>query len=132
VILAGWCLGFMPVLESRIDDEHLAEINRMLFAYSEWHAFLDAFIQLKARDIRYTIEWRIEAEQKMRAQGKAGMSDERIRAYIEKFMPAYELYLPGLADFMSPGAPRLVIEIQRDRTPLYPLSKSPGVARAGH
>ncbi len=132
VILEGWCLGFTPVPESRIDDEHLAEINRLLDAYGEWRAFLDAFIQLKASDIRYTIDWRIEAEQKMRAQGKAGMSDARIRAYIEKFMPAYELYLPGLADSMSPGVPRFVIEIQRDRTPLYPLSKSPGVARAGH
>ena len=132
VILEGWCLGFTPVPENHIHDESLGEINQLLRAYAEWYDYFDAFIQLKASDIRYTIDWRIEAEQKMRAQGKAGMSDERIRAYIEKSMPAYELYLPGLNDFMLKCSPRLVIEIQRDRTPLYPLSKSPGVARAGH
>ncbi len=132
VILEGWCLGFTPVPENQISEKSLTEINQLLRAYAKWHVYFDAFIQLKASDIRYTIDWRIEAEQKMRAQGKAGMSDERIRAYIEKFMPSYDLFSPGLDEFMRQGLPRLVIEIQRDRTPLYPLSKSPGVTRAGH
>lgn len=116
VILEGWCVGFFPVEESGITDPHLSEINRMLATYSKWHAFFDAFIQLKAQDIRDTVRWRIEAEQNMRAQGKTGMSDERIRAYIERFLPAYELYLPGLETNLPAVWPRLVIEISSDRT----------------
>lgn len=117
VILEGWCLGFTPVPENHIHDKSLGEINHLLRAYAEWHDYFDAFIQLKASDIRYTIDWRIEAEQKMRAQGKAGMGDERIRAYIEKFMPAYELYLPGLETRPTIATPKLVIQLNPDRCP---------------
>jgi D-glycerate 3-kinase len=116
VILEGWCLGFTPVTESLMHDKHLPEVNRLLRPYGEWYAFFDAFIQLKVSDIRFAIDWRIEAEKKMRAQGKAGMSDERIRAYIEGFMPAYELYLPGLKSFIATLTQHLVIDILRDRS----------------
>lgn len=115
VILEGWCVGFIPVDVSRIIDPNLREINHMLSLYAEWHAFLDAFIQFKAQDIRDTVRWRIEAEEKMRAQGKAGMSDERIKAYIERFLPAYELYLPGLEVNPPVASPRLVLHIAGDR-----------------
>lgn len=115
VILEGWCVGFIPVNKSRITDPHLREIDEMLIRYAEWHAFFDAFIQFKARDIRDTVRWRIEAEQNMRAQGKSGMNDERIRAYIERFLPAYALYLPGLDTSPPVVWPRLVLSIARDR-----------------
>lgn len=115
VILEGWCVGFTPVDEGRIADPHLREINRMLSRYAEWYAFFDAFIQFKAQDIRDTVGWRIEAEQNMRAQGKKGMSDERIRAYIERFLPAYDLYLPGLESNPPVVSPRLVLSIAGDR-----------------
>lgn len=118
VILEGWCVGFSPLPESVIPNAHLLEVNRYLARYAEWHAFFDAFIQLKAQNIRDTVRWRIEAEQNMRAQGKPGMSDERVRAYIEQFMPAYELYLPGLDSAFAASLPRLVIELGADRSVL--------------
>lgn len=115
-ILEGWCVGFTAVSESAVRDAHLAEVNTMLKNYRVWYDFLDAFIQLKAEDINDTVRWRIEAEQKMRAQGKPAMSDERIRAYIERFLPAYELYLPGLGENPPVAKPRLVIGIRTDRS----------------
>jgi len=118
VILEGWCVGFTPLREDEIQDKHLIEVNRQLSHYAEWHTFFDAFMQLSAQNIHDTVRWRIEAEQKMRAQGKAGMSDERIRAYIERFLPAYELYLPGLGSNPPVLSPRLMIEIAGDRSVL--------------
>lgn len=115
VILEGWCLGFTPVPESAIQTAPLLEVNRLLARYAEWYTLLDAFIQIKAQNIRDTVRWRVEAEQKMRAQGKTGMSDERITAYIEQFLPAYELYLPTLELNSALPKPRRVIEISENR-----------------
>ena len=115
VILEGWCVGFTPVEESGISDPHLIEINRLLARYKDWHRFFDAFIQFKAQDIRDTVHWRIEAEQNMRAQGKTAMSEERIKAYIERFLPAYDMYLPALGEKLPPMLPRLAVEITADR-----------------
>lgn len=113
VLLEGWCVGFTPLPEAAIADVQLAEVNRLLGAYSAWYDFFDAFIQLRVEDITDTVAWRIEAEEKMRTQGKSAMSPEKIRAYIERFLPAYALYLPGLA--LSASA-TLVIEIAADRS----------------
>lgn len=118
VIIEGWCVGFIPVDDSRIADPHLRKINQLLSHYAEWHTFFDAFIQFKAQDIRDTVRWRVEAEQNMRALGKSGMSDERIRAYIERFLPAYNLYLPGLETNPPVVSLRLVIEMTRNRIAL--------------
>lgn len=115
VILEGWCVGFTPVEKERISDANLLQVNALLAAYSDWYRFLDALIQLRAENIHDTVRWRIEAEQNMRAQGKAGMSDERISAYIGRFLPAYDLYLPQLEKKPPKISPRLVIDIGSDR-----------------
>lgn len=115
VILEGWCVGFTPLPETDIQDAYLSEVNLLLARYAEWHTFFDAFIQLKAQKMGDVVRWRIEAEQKMRAQGKPGMSDEKIKAYIERFLPAYQMYLPPLDNKPPVSWPRLVIEIGCDR-----------------
>lgn len=95
VILEGWMLGFSPLPENNLDKE-FAEINNFLKAYSQWHQFLDAFIHFVPEDINFVIAWRIEAEQKMRDQGRGAMTDEEIKKYIELFLPAYQFFLPIL------------------------------------
>lgn len=116
VLVEGWCVGFIPLDEAEIDDAGLAVINRLLAPYRQWYAFFDAFIQIRARQITDTVRWRIEAEEKMRAQGKSAMSPEKIRTYIERFLPAYRLYLPGLDRNPPVAAPRMVIDILADRS----------------
>ena len=121
IFLEGWMLGFCKQESSRILNPALAEVNDALPAYAAWHCQLQAFLQLVPRDYRYVLEWRVEAEEKMKAQGKPGMSKAEIQAYIEKFLPAYELYLPGLAAH-PPEVPHLLrIEIGRDRLPASKL-----------
>ncbi|MFZ5629360.1 MAG: hypothetical protein ACOY5B_09560 [Spirochaetota bacterium] len=116
VLLEGWCVGFSPVPGPEIADVHLAEVNRLLGPYSAWYEYFDAFIQLRTENIANTIEWRIEAEEKMRAKNKNAMSPEKIRSYIERFLPAYRLYLPGLERSIGMFGPVLVIEIAADRS----------------
>jgi D-glycerate 3-kinase len=121
VLLEGWCVGFTPLPDAAIVDAQLAEVNRLLGAYSAWYRFFDAFIQLRSENITNTIGWRIEAEDKMRAQGKSAMTPEKIRTYIERFLPAYELYLPGLAQNITAFGPALVVELGADRSALRSL-----------
>jgi pantothenate kinase-related protein Tda10 len=64
--------------------------------YQRWLDQLDAFIWLEAKDPRSVLRWRVEAEERMKAEGKPGMSLDEITAYIAKFLTAYELYVPLL------------------------------------
>ncbi len=98
VILEGWMLGFSSLPESLISDSSMKEINRCLAEYSRWTELLDGFIQLVPNNIYEVVEWRVAAEEKMKAQGHSGMSLEEVRAYILKFIPAYELYFPPLLE----------------------------------
>lgn len=41
-------------------------------------------------------EWRAEAERCMREAGRPGMSDDEVRDFCSRYMPAYRAYLPGL------------------------------------
>ncbi len=114
VFFEGWMLGFRAREESVFTDPHLVDINRRLRAYEQWWAQLDALIQLKPKDYRFVIDWRVEAEERMKASGKPGLSEAEIRAYVTTFLPAYELYLPELA---APAIEELVVEIDLDRLP---------------
>ena len=83
---------------------NMAVINHMLRLYSDWHQKMDAFIHLVPEDYRYVIDWRAEAEQKMIASGRAGMSDQAIRDYAAKFLPAYRLYGPRFGEGLANSA----------------------------
>ena len=41
-------------------------------------------------------EWRAEAERRMRETGRPGMSEDEVREFCARYMPAYRTYLPGL------------------------------------
>ncbi len=118
ILLEGWMLGFSPVAEEQLPGGHFTDVNRLLLPYRSWHRQLDGFLQLAPEDYRFVLDWRVEAEQKMRAQGKPGMSDSEIRAYVEKFLPAYETYLPQLEKNPPLIRNRRRIVIGRNRLPV--------------
>ncbi len=117
IILEGWMLGFTPVPEKSLPNQDFKVINQFLGEYQLWHQLLDGFIQLKPDDYRHVLQWRVEAEEKMKATGKPGMSTEEISRYIELFLPAYATYLPQLSE-TPPSKHRLVVPITRERLPL--------------
>lgn len=113
VIVEGWMLGFTPT--STAMDLSLAVTNELLAGYKAWHEPLDGFLQLAADDFHHVLHWRVEAEEKMKAAGKPGMSTEEVTRYAQLFMPAYAAWLPQLAQHPPVSQNVLVVPITRDR-----------------
>jgi D-glycerate 3-kinase len=96
VILEGWLLGFSPVAEEILEPD-LRAPNALLGAYGAWNAKLDAFISLEIGGLGTIADWRVDSERARRERGETALSDADARDYIERCLPAYQVYLPALA-----------------------------------
>lgn len=114
VLVEGWMLGFEPVDDTTLETPLLLEPNRALAAYAAWHRLIDVWVVLRARDPEYVLTWRVDAEEKMKASGRPGLSRADIEDYIRRFLPAYRTWGGAPADV----PPERVIEftIELDRT----------------
>jgi D-glycerate 3-kinase len=122
-ILEGWMLGFTSVEPDTLPNPHLRVINEYLRQYAVWLSYLDAFVWLEPVDPRFVLDWRVEAEERSRAKGNAGMSTAEIKAFVEGFLPAYLVYLPGLRERPPVSGPFLRVLIGHDRLPTADLPK---------
>lgn len=114
----GWMLGFPPLPDFQIQDPYFKQTNSFLAAYQSWNDLFDAFIHLKPQNISDIIEWRVEAEEKRKAEGKAGLSRQAIEEYIKKFLPAYTAYLPHIQESSLAKKPSLFFTLGKNRLPL--------------
>jgi D-glycerate 3-kinase len=96
IFIEGWMLGFPPAAPESLPDENLKRVNEFLPAYKSWTSELDGFIQIDTDNLENIVRWRVEAEKHMIASGKTGMSESEITAYVNKFIPAYKIYVPLL------------------------------------
>jgi D-glycerate 3-kinase len=119
VVFEGWCVGFRPLPAAAISEKHkhatvgkllintpaqhqlkhLLEVNDNLERYCD--AFMgpqhfDFFIHIDADDLRHVYTWRLQQEHKMIEAKGSGMSDEQVKAFIDGYMPSYEIYLDEL------------------------------------
>jgi len=117
IFLEGWMLGFQPSRKKTLSSD-FHEIDGFLASYSAWTDQLDAFIHLQPKEVRQIPAWRIEAEERMKSQGKAGLSLDEIKKYAELFVPAYETYLPGLAACVVKPGSTLRWTLGADRLPI--------------
>lgn len=71
--------------------------------------------------LQWVFGWRLQAEQRMCAAGKPGMTDEQIADFVSRYIPAYKAYLPGLYT-AGPTTARaghtLIIEVDQNRSPV--------------
>jgi pantothenate kinase-related protein Tda10 len=111
VILEGWMLGFAAQNASQVDSAMLAP-NSFLDQYNAWTQFVDSWIILSATELEHIVEWRVDAERTRRLTGPA-LPDSEARDYIERFLPAYRLYCPQLAELYRDG---LHIKLNADRS----------------
>ncbi|TAK18100.1 MAG: hypothetical protein EPO35_01645 [Acidobacteria bacterium] len=118
VFVEGWMLGFEPVADSAIADPQLRIANSYLADYASWHSSIDAWVVLKALDPAYVLTWRVEAEEKMKASGKPGLSRADIEDYIRRFLPAYKTW--GGAPANVPAARKLELNINLQRELMQP------------
>ena len=117
IFLEGWMLGFQPVPERQIVDARLAEPNRALASYDRWHKRLDAFVQLRAIDPRFVIQWRMQAEAEAAAAGRPALDRDAAEDYIRRFLPAYALYAGGPGPL--PPEASLVVSLDEQRRAVH-------------
>lgn len=121
VVFEGWCVGFRPLSTAGVEGkhqlalaqklpvntpanhklEHLLEANKGLERYCNTFMgpeHFDFMIHIDTNDLRNVYKWRLEQEHKMIAAKGTGMSDEGVAAFIDGYMPAYELYLDKLRE----------------------------------
>jgi D-glycerate 3-kinase len=127
LLFEGWFVGVRPITEDCFTNlpAHLNTLEAQKFAFDNnqrlqaylplWDK-LDRLIVLLPEDYRLSKQWRKEAEQKMIAAGKTGMSDEEIDRFVEYFWQALhpELFITPLIS--NAELVNLVVEIKSDRT----------------
>lgn len=96
VLFEGWFVGVLPIDPQAFatapppiitdDDRAFAgDMNRQLQAYLPLWKRLDSLIAIDPSDYRCSLEWRKQAEKKMIAAGKSGMSDAEIEEFVNYF-----------------------------------------------
>lgn len=107
-LLEGWSLGFSALSEEQVEQrwakgrrasqhplESLLEINRNLAATQAALGEFDAHIELRPLSYETVYDWRLEAEHRMKERnGGRGMSDSQVRAFVDRYMPVYEVFEP--------------------------------------
>ena len=131
VVFEGWCVGFQPMLAAFIEEKynlaltgklpintpaqhqlaHLLEVNNCLKSYCD--AFMGPqhfgfFIHIDTDDLRNVYTWRLQQEHKMIETKGSGMSDEQVKAFVDGYMPSYEVYLDKLRDGLFVDKGRLL------------------------
>jgi D-glycerate 3-kinase len=119
LIVEGWMLGFAPVRETTIEPD-LRTPDALLAGYAAWNRKLDAFVSLYVDSLDTVVRWRVDSERARRRRGETALSDEEARDYIERFLPAYRVYVPALAA-RPPCDDVWRIELGEDRMPVRAL-----------
>lgn len=128
VLFEGWFVGTRPIapfvfeeapdpIVTEADREFAIDMNTQLYEYLPLWDLLDRLIVLHVPDYRLSLQWRWEAEAKMRAQGKPGMTDREMTAFVEYFWKALhpDLFITPLIE--EPQWVDLVFEIAADHLP---------------
>jgi D-glycerate 3-kinase len=139
VVFEGWCVGFQPLSDAAIEkiyqlalDEklpintpaqhqlkHLLEVNENLKRYCDAFMgpqYFDFFIHIDTRNLHNVYTWRLQQEHKMIETKGSGMSDDQVRAFIDGYMPSYEIYLDQLRKGLFEEKGRMVrVELNKDR-----------------
>ena len=127
VLFEGWFVGVVPIAEGAFENPPLPivtpeerlfalDMNEQLRVYLPLWELLDRLIVLYPVDYRLSKQWRKEAEQKMMATGKSGMSDREIEEFVDYFWRSLhpELFITPL--IKNPNMVDMVIEINRDHS----------------
>ncbi|KLT40440.1 DUF1900-domain-containing protein [Cutaneotrichosporon oleaginosum] len=119
-VLEGWSFGFGPLSSSELDarlaakdgkyfpkygSQELHELNTYLAAFAEAvYPFFSAVVQIEPDSYEHVFRWRLQQEHEMKDEKGEGMSDEAVHAFVERYMPSYELWAGGVLDAGAPWA----------------------------
>lgn len=108
-VLEGWSMGFGPLTPSALKQRYekkdgkyfpkhslksLTELNGSLEQVSQIiNPHFSVLVQIEPTDYDYVFDWRLQQEHSMKAaNGGKGMTDEQVHAFVERYMPEYELW----------------------------------------
>ncbi|MGB3492158.1 MAG: hypothetical protein WBA57_05490 [Elainellaceae cyanobacterium] len=127
ILFEGWFVGARPIdpaafdtapppIQAESDRQFARSMNERLRDYLPLWNELDSLMVLYPSDYRLSQQWRQQAEHKMKATGKSGMSDEDIQAFVEYFWRSLhpELFITPLLS--QPEWVDLVVEVNSDRS----------------
>ncbi|CDJ50771.1 glycerate kinase, putative [Eimeria brunetti] len=103
-LLEGWMLGFRHVdpkvlTEWNFPEQQQAElhqINESLKDYESLYAYIDMWLIVKVETPKWVYNWRRQQEEDTRIQTGSGMTAGEVNGFVDRFMPLYTVYLPGL------------------------------------
>ncbi|GAX73913.1 hypothetical protein CEUSTIGMA_g1363.t1 [Chlamydomonas eustigma] len=124
ILYEGWMTGFTPLADDSqalAVNPDLVKVNRLLRSYpSTLDSLVDSWLVIKVGDKQWVCKWRLQAEERMKASGKAGMTEDQVADFVSRYMPAYEAYLPTLYK-KGPSTGKkgrtLIIEVDQSRSP---------------
>ncbi|KAL7422175.1 hypothetical protein Q5752_002820 [Cryptotrichosporon argae] len=127
VVLEGWSFGFRPLGPAALAAAHadpstaaarahssqsLAELNAYLAEFADLYTSFDALVSLQPDDYAHVYAWRAQAEHEMRANnGGRGMTDDQVAAFVDRYMPVYEVWGRTVDSWRN----RLVLRIGGER-----------------
>lgn len=136
VFFEGWFVGTRPIDPAAFDqapspivtegDRSFARAtNERLRDYLPLWAELDRLMVLYPTNYRMSQQWRQDAEHKMKASGRDGMSDEEIQEFVTYFWRSLhpELFITPLLS--NAQHVDLVVEIDADHCPCAIYAPSP-------
>ncbi|KAH7433411.1 hypothetical protein KP509_07G068000 [Ceratopteris richardii] len=124
LLFEGWMLGFSPVGTETYEavDPQLEKVNANLAPYHDaWDKYVDSWIVIKVHNLDAVYNWRLQAEIGMRLTGRPSMTDEEVKDFVSRYIPAYKAYLPGLyASGPKNAVPGRILQfdIDDDRNPI--------------
>jgi D-glycerate 3-kinase len=126
ILLEGWMLGFEPIDDARAAkiNPDLVKVNNHLKGYKSalWGANrVNWWIIFKVANPKWVYAWRHEAERK----AGGGLSDAQVKDFVDRFMPAYEAYLPPLYDNPPPESLVVVVDEYREVHMVHVTSTGP-------
>lgn len=133
ILFEGWCVGFTSVNDGELEErwngstgplkrhrlDHAKYVNDKLKQYDDiWNMF-DGFVHLDAESISYVYDWRLQQEHGLIKEKGSGMTDDQVRAFVDGYMPAYELYNDRLRTHEGlPSIPHLRVTLNKNRQPV--------------
>ena len=124
-ILEGWSMGFAALAEDELRERHnskkslsdtsyfleqplssLITLNNYLSDFSaQVYPPFGTIVQIEPESYNYVFSWRLEQEHNMKkANGGKGMTDDQVHAFVERYMPGYELWKEGVWSRERPWA----------------------------
>lgn len=124
-VLEGWSMGFAPLstdaLEKRIKakdgkyftqqtEQSLSDLNTYLSeVVTKVYPCFKVLVQVEPDSYENVFKWRLEQEHHMKKEnGGRGMTDDEVRKFVERYMPAYELWAETVLNADAPWAGRVV------------------------